>query len=163
MNYLDLFILCILALYVFGGVRKGLIISLASLVALVVGIYAAIHFSFFLDGIIKNAFNINGLWLHVASFLAMFLLVLLAVMMIGKALEKVVDLVGMDLLNHLAGGLFGLLKGFLIVSILLYILGEGDPKSRFVSKELKEKSMFYSSLQPVFPKLINIFSVKSEK
>jgi membrane protein required for colicin V production len=153
MNYLDIAIICILAWYIFSGIRKGFIISLASLVALAVGIYAAIHFAYFLDGIIAKTFNISAAWLPVASFIAMFLLVLIGVMLIGKALEKVVDLVGMDLLNHLAGGLFGLLKGFLIVSILLYILNIADPHSRMIKGEVKEKSLFYSAVQPLFPRL----------
>ncbi len=158
MNYLDICILCLMALFVFNGVRKGFIISLASLIALVLGIYAAIHFSGFLDGILMEYINPSGNWLPVISFIVMFLLVVIGVMILGKALEKLVDLVGMSLLNHLAGGLLGIIKGFLIISILLYIFAMADPHDRFLKKEIKEKSLFYASVQPMFPRLMKIFS-----
>lgn len=157
MNYLDISILVLVALFVFNGVRKGLVISLASLIALAVGVYAAIHFSFLLDKWLKPLLNISGTWLHIASFVAMLLLVMLGVMLLGKALEKVVDLAGMGIMNHLAGGLFGLLKGFLVASILIYLITTIDPGYRFIKKDVGGKSMFYSFVEPVFPRLMKVF------
>lgn len=157
MNYLDIVILCLIALYVFNGLRKGFIISLASLIALVLGFYAAIHFAWFLDDLLVQYLDPSRTWLPVISFIVMFLIVVTVVMIIGKALEKVVDLVGMTILNHLAGGILGIIKGFLVVSVLLYIVSTIDPGSRFLKKETKEKSLFYSAINPVFPRLLKVF------
>ena len=45
MNVLDIIILVLLVLGLINGFRKGLFVEVASLVALVAGIYGAIHFS----------------------------------------------------------------------------------------------------------------------
>ena len=110
MNYLDFIILAIVALLVINGVRKGFIISLASLIALALGIYLAVNFSNYLDGVLMEHINPSRKWLPILSFTITFLAVVIIVMIIAKALEKVVDLVGMGILNSIAGGFFGLLR-----------------------------------------------------
>ena len=44
MNFFDVLIFGFLALFIINGFRKGFIISLASLAALILGIYLAVHF-----------------------------------------------------------------------------------------------------------------------
>ena len=59
MNAIDL---CIAALLLFGlikGFMKGLFVELASLVALIAGIYGAFYFSFILEDYLKDVPNIN--------------------------------------------------------------------------------------------------------
>ena len=47
MNKIDIILLIILGFGLVRGFMRGLIIEMASLLAIVVGIYGAIHFSFF--------------------------------------------------------------------------------------------------------------------
>jgi len=109
MNWLDIVILCFILLLVVNGIRKGFIISLASLIALVLGIWAAVHFSNFLETILVQHLHPSRTWLPILSFGLTFLIVVILVMILGKALEKLVDMVGMGLFNHIFGGIFGLL------------------------------------------------------
>jgi membrane protein required for colicin V production len=44
LNLLDIIILIPLLLFAYNGYKKGLIIEIATLIALVLGIYASIHF-----------------------------------------------------------------------------------------------------------------------
>jgi membrane protein required for colicin V production len=157
MNYLDIIILCILALLIFNGVRKGFIISLATLVALVLGIWAAIHFSNYISVILVKNFHPSGTWLPALSFTVTFLLVIILVMLIAKGLEKLVSLAGMGLLNHIAGGIFGLLKGLVLVSVLFFIVTSFDPKHTLITKKTQEKSLFYGYVERIFPVMINLF------
>jgi membrane protein required for colicin V production len=49
MNFIDYIILILAVAFVIDGYRKGIIISLASIAALILGIYIAVHFSNYLD------------------------------------------------------------------------------------------------------------------
>lgn len=157
MNYLDIVILTLVALLVINGVRKGFIISLASLIALALGIYLAVNFSNYLDSVLIENFNPGRKWLPVLSFTITFLAVVIVVMIIAKALEKVVDLVGMGIINHIFGGVFGLIKGILLVSVLAFIISGFDPKEKLIKHKDKKESLAYGYVEKVFPFMMKVF------
>ena len=151
MNYLDIIIFCILGLLVINGIRKGFILSLASLIALVLGIWAAIHFSNFMNNLLIKTFHPSGTWLTILSYTLTFLLVVIGVIIIAKLLEQVVKTVGLGIPNRIIGGLFGLLKGILGVSLFLFILFRFDPKEHLITHKTKETSFCYSYIEKIFP------------
>ena len=156
MNYLDFIILTIAALLVINGVRKGFIISLASLIALALGIYLAVNFSNYLDSVLMEHLKPSRKWLPVLSFTITFLAVVIIVMIIAKALEKVVDLVGMGILNHIFGGIFGLVKAILLVSVLAFIISSYDPNEKLIRQKDKKESMLYGYVDKVFPFMLKL-------
>ena len=48
MNYIDIILAIPLVWAVYRGFTKGFIIEIASLIAMVLGVYGAIHFSYFI-------------------------------------------------------------------------------------------------------------------
>ena len=60
MNWLDIVIFCIIGLLVINGIRKGFILSLATLIALVLGIWAAIHYSSYISNFLNKTFHPSG-------------------------------------------------------------------------------------------------------
>jgi len=151
MNYLDIVIFCILGLLLINGIRKGFILSLASLIALVLGIWVAVHFSNFMSSFLIKTVHPTGNWLIILSYFLTFLLVVIVVIIIAKLLEKVVKTVGLGLANRVIGGLFGLLKGILGVSVLLFFLVRFDPKEKLITHKIKETSFCYPYIEKVFP------------
>ena len=156
MNWLDFIILTIVALLAINGARKGFIISLASLIALALGIYIAVNFSNYLDSVLIENLNPSRKWLPILSFTITFLVVVIVVMIIAKALEKVVDLVGMGILNHIAGGILGFIKGILFVSVLAFIISSYDPNGKLLKPKDKKESMIYGYVDRVFPFLLKL-------
>ena len=157
MNYLDIIILALVALLVINGAIKGFIISLASLIALVLGIYIAVNFSNYIEVALMDHLHPGRTWLPILSFTITFLIVVIVVMLLAKALEKLVDLVGMGILNHIFGGIFGLVKGILLVSVLLFIISGFDPKERLIKPKVKQESMLYGYANQVFPFMMKLF------
>ena len=84
MNALDIIVLTFIGLLVFNGIRKGFIISFASLVGLVLGIYAAVHFSNYIGKILQDNLQTSASWLPVLSFSLTFLAVIIVVMLIAQ-------------------------------------------------------------------------------
>lgn len=151
MNWLDIVILCIIILLIINGIRKGFILSLATLVALILGIWAAIHFSWYVSGFLNKTFHPSGTWLTILSYTLTFLLVVLAVILVAKLLEKVVKTAGLGLANRLIGGMFGLLKGIIGVSVLLFLIVTFDPKERLINRKAKETSYCFPYIEKTFP------------
>ena len=151
MNWLDIVIICITALLIINGVRKGFILSLATLIALVLGIWAAIHYSGYISHFLNTTFHPSGTWLSFLSYTLTFLVVVIVVILIGKLLERVIKTIGLGIPNRIIGGLFGLVKGILGVSVLLFIIYTFDPKEKMIRKKTKETSFCYPFISQIFP------------
>jgi membrane protein required for colicin V production len=162
MNWVDIVILVILSLLVFNGLRKGFIISLASLVALVLGVWGSMHFSYFISPILQKLLHPSGTWLPILSFAITFVLVIIVVFLIAKAIEKLVDLAGMSFFNHLAGAFLGLIKGLILASVMIYIVTSFDTKQKLIPPGTKEKSLLYGYVEKVFPEILGIFGGKRQ-
>jgi membrane protein required for colicin V production len=157
LNFIDYIILVILLLFLIQGYRKGIIISLASIAALILGIYVAVHFSNYLDATLMEHLRPSRKWLPILSFAITFILVVIAVMLVAKLTEKLVDVVGMGFFNHLGGAALGLVKGVILVSILFFIFKSFDPKEKWLTGKDKKESFLYNRVVPIFPKLMKTF------
>ncbi|MCX6287818.1 MAG: CvpA family protein [Bacteroidetes bacterium] len=154
MNFFDVLILGFLALFVINGFRKGFIISLASLAALILGIYLAIHFSNYIQTLLQDNFHPSKTWLPILSFSVTFLIVVILVLIVAKLMEKIIDVVGMGFLNKLAGALLGLLKGVVLASIILFIFFSIDKKQKWITAEDRKGSLTMNTVEKVFPRIM---------
>jgi len=154
MNFFDVIILGFLALFVINGFMKGFIISLASLAALILGIYLAIHFSNYVQVLLQDNFHPSRTWLPILSFSITFLIVVILILMVAKLMEKIVDVVGMGFLNKLAGALLGLVKGVVLASIILFILFSIDKKQKWITADDRKGSLTMNTVEQVFPKIM---------
>jgi membrane protein required for colicin V production len=156
MNTLDIVILVIVSLLTLFGLKKGFIISLATLAGLLLGIYFAIHFSHYAAGLLERNFHPSSFWLPALAYGSTFLVVLIGVYFIGKMVEKLVEMAGMSILNHLGGALLGFAKGVLIMSTVFYLIVLADPKETLIGRPAKDKSLFYRPVAAVVPKVLQM-------
>ena len=148
MNYID-FIFIIPSLW-FGykGFTHGLIRELVSLLALIAGIYAAFVFTDMVEKWINNPVIPKEVY-----FAITFLIVLIAVFLLGKLVEKVIKLVIPDFVNYLLGGLFGIAKVIVIFSALIYFIHSIDSKRVILTEETEQKSFTFKYVEPIVPQL----------
>lgn len=150
------------ALLLFGlirGLTKGLFVEVASLLALIVGVYGAIHFSHFATEFLESRVDWSEKYINIASFAITFIIIVFVISLAGKALTKLADFAALGILNKLLGGLFGFLKIGLILSVILMIFSSMNKAIPFVDDEDIEESILYEhvrSLAPmIFPNIIN--------
>ena len=150
------------ALLLFGLIRgfmKGLFVEVASLVALVAGVYGAIHFSNFAAGFLESRLDWEEKYINIVAFAVTFVIIVLAIALAGKALTKLADFAALGVLNKLLGGVFGALKIGLILSVLLIVFDNMNNSIPFADKEDLEESILYKpvrSLAPmIFPSILN--------
>lgn len=147
MNYLDIIILIPLIIGSWRGYKKGFVIELFTLLALLVGIYCGIHFSDYMSDILNESIGITSKYLPAISFTLTFLLVGAMVFFGGKMIEKALKLVALGMLNKIAGLVFGLVKFLFIMSAIIVILESYDEKGNFIPDEIKEGSILYSPIK----------------
>lgn len=151
MNIIDIILLILLALGVIQGFRKGLIHEVATLAALILGIYGAIKFSDYTASLLIEHFQLAGKYLPVISFAITFLAIVIAVHFLAKILDKLVKAIALGFVNRISGMVFGFFKVAFILSILLFILSTIDKKTRFLPQDKIEGSMLYGPVSGLFP------------
>lgn len=148
------------ALLVFGFIRglfKGLFVEVASLLALVAGVYGAIHFSYFASDFLTSKVDWDEKYITVASFAITFAIIVVAVALLGKMFTKIADFAALGLLNKILGGVFGALKIGLILSVVLIIFNKMNSTIPFVDEKQKEESILFEPIKNLAPMLFPDF------
>ena len=73
MNFLDIILIIPIAFGAWKGFKKGLIIELFTLLALLVGIYSAIHFSDYMVEVVESNFNTQAKYTPIIAFALTFI------------------------------------------------------------------------------------------
>lgn len=163
MIWIDFIIGGLLVWAAISGFRKGFILELATLLGLIVGIWAGLHFSKLAAELLKETFHLQGAYLPILSFLVVFVIVMIGVYFFGKILEKSAEVMLMGWLNKLLGIVFGVLKQALILSFILMILNNFAPSVDIITKEQQQKSYFYNTIKGIAPLMLpKIKSLGSE-
>jgi len=151
MNTVDLVFAILLLWSAYRGFTKGFIVQLATLAALLLGILGAVLFSDFTSDLIIKKFEVSGQYLPILSFAVTFVVIVIAVHLLAKMLNKLVDAIALGIVNRLLGVLFSLLKTAFIVSVILVLLNKLDNRFKFIPNETKENSLLYKPLSNFAP------------
>jgi membrane protein required for colicin V production len=143
MNYIDLFIIILLIYAVFQGFTRGLIMQLTLLAALLLGIFGALKLSGFTARQLENHINLNPEFMYLVSLGLTFILVFVAINLLGKLVEKLIEAVELSFINRLLGIVFSLCKIVLILGILLAYIDRIDQQAHFLPKDTREHSIFF--------------------
>lgn len=158
MNYLDIIIAVILFLFGFKGLRKGLIIEVVTLLALGVGIYGAMHFSDFTAKHLVDFVEVNPKYLDTIAFILTFVLLVIAVNLIGRVVSNAVKAMNLGFFDRLGGFVFGVAKGVLLCSVLVLVLNNLQVFG-LIKEEVKEKSYLYPYVEQTVPYLYQGFDL----
>lgn len=151
MNFIDIIIVIPLLWFTYKGFTKGLIIELATLIALLLGIYIAAHFSNYTADFLTEKLNFQSEYMSIISFAITFILVVILVMLFGKSLEKVIDILLLSFVNKLAGAAFGLIKVAFVISVIIMIMGNMNLEEKIITNELRQGSLLYEPIKKIAP------------
>jgi len=149
---IDIIFAIMLLLALINGYKKGIVHSIVSLLALVIGIIAAVRLSevaaFYLD----SWFNITSRYLPLISFIAVFLGIYLLFRLLEHALESFFKLIKLNFINQLAGALvWGIIWTMLYSTILFYL-----NNMELISEKNKKDSIVFEQVAPFAPKTIEL-------
>jgi membrane protein required for colicin V production len=149
MSIVDILILIPLGYAAWKGFQHGIIIEVFTLLALLVGIYAGIHFSDVTANWMKNSLGWDSEYLPVIAFTITFLGIGAMVYFAGKMIEQFVKVTNLTPINKAFGIVFAVLKMTYFVSVFLVLLESYDEKGDFLPPSMKEKSLLYNPILKV--------------
>lgn len=148
MNFLDIVLGLLLIWGLYKGLTNGLFVELASIVALVAGLFGAIHFSYIAGEYLSKNMEWDERYIHLTSFIITFIGIVVLVSLAGKFLTKIADLAMLGLINKIAGGIFGVLKVAVILGAFLVFI-ERNGGLAFVKKETLIGSQLYGPVKEI--------------
>ena len=162
---MNIFDIIIAALLIFGFVRgmmKGLFVEVASLAALIGGVYGALHFSYFISDFLKESVSWSEEYISLAAFAGTFIIIIIIIALLGKMLTKLADFASLGIINKILGGVFGALKIGLILSIVFIFFGKMNDTIPFIKKETLDESILYEPVKKIAPTIFPSI-IKSEE
>lgn len=142
MNVLDIILIFLLLCAVWNGVRKGFVVQLGGIVAIVLGIWLAVRHSAGLGAWLDLKLGVAS---QIAYYVAFALIVVACLVLIGLAgwlVGKIFNLVGLGLLNRLGGAVLSLAKTVLILGALLMAFQAINRHANLFSSRQFDRSLF---------------------
>lgn len=149
MNLLDILLAIPLCYFIWKGWKRGLIFEVATLVGIIIGIWACIHFSTW----VAEALNIQGEGAVLIAFFITFAAVVVGAFFLGRAIEGVFKMVKLGGINKLAGALFGMAKCLCVLSVLLNFILLVDHEQIIITPEAQKESQLFKPTHTIGNKL----------
>jgi membrane protein required for colicin V production len=154
LNKADLVIAIILAVGAFLGYKRGFLMELFFLVALVAGVLLGFKLMGWGVEVLAREFNADTKVLPYLSFLIIFVLVLLLVLFIGNRIKNSLDKTFLGKVDAMAGAVLGVVKYAFSISIIIWIF-ESFKLDRLDS--LAKDSALYPWVAGVAPGVASFF------
>ncbi|MDD2563313.1 MAG: CvpA family protein [Salinivirgaceae bacterium] len=155
MSTLDIIIIIPLLWGAWQGFSKGLIISLASIAALLLGIWGSIKFSDLTAKILLEQFNLQSEYNSMIAFAVTFIIIVVGIHLTAFVLDKFFKAIALGIVMRIAGAAFGILKYALIISVLFAIFEVVNRNMEIASDETFEKSMLYKPVASIAPAIFS--------
>ena len=149
MAFLDVILGLLLLWGFFRGLKNGLLVELASIIALIAGLYGAFHFSYVAADFLYKHWEWDEKYMNLAAFLITFILIVVVVILIGKLLTGIADVVMLGLLNKIAGAIFGTLKVAVILGAFLVFFDRVNTVFDFPGEDSRRKSVLSEPLRDI--------------
>lgn len=146
MNYFDIVFIIPLLWGAYKGFTKGFVIEIASFVALGLGVWGGLKFSYVSAEYLSKMFDISPKIMPLISFSVTFIGIVIVVFLLAKLLQGVLKKAALGFINKLLGLFFGVLKFAFILSIVLNLINVFNKEVEFITPEKKDASLLY---QPV--------------
>ena len=151
---IDIIAIVLLAMAIFKGWRRGLIIAVFSIIAFIIGIAAAMKLSVVVAGYLEDSINISAQWMPVLSFAIVFIGVVLLIRLGANLLERTVEMALLGWVNKLGGIVLYVLLYLFAFSVLLFFAKQ----VQLIDENTISSSVFWPVLEPWGPWVLNTFS-----
>ena len=149
MGLLDILLGLPLVWGLWKGLKNGLFMEIASIVALIAGIYGAIHFSYITGNYLSERMDWDERNLSITAFILTFVLIIIVVHLAGKLLTKIANIAMLGLLNKIAGAIFGVLKVAILLGAVFIFFNRMDRSLNLLDEKIKEESILYQPIMDI--------------
>ena len=149
MGFLDIVLGLLLIWGLWKGLKNGLFVEIASIIALIAGLFGAIHFSYYAGDYLSQNMDWDERYINLTAFIVTFIVIVVLVQLAGKLLTKIADFAMLGLLNKIAGGIFGALKVAVILGALLVFFDRVNSSVGLIKNESVQESILYEPIKEI--------------
>ncbi|MBQ6572126.1 MAG: CvpA family protein [Alistipes sp.] len=153
MNIFDIIVYLSLAWAVFNGWRRGFLLQMLSLLAVVAALFFATQYGSELERILGIDIGVQG----VVGFIVIFVAAMILIAVSGYVLRAVFRFAGLGAIDVLLGILFSVAKVALIVSVLFSWFDNANKSYEWASRECVAESRWYEPVKGITDKLTPYF------
>ncbi|MBS4044100.1 MAG: CvpA family protein [Chitinophagaceae bacterium] len=150
---LDIIFFILMMLAIYKGYSKGMVSTLFSFLAIVIGLVIAFKFSAVVATWLQTSTNISTYWLPFLSFIIIMIAIIIIAKITTGIIEKIFQLAMLGWLNKLLGILIYVSLYMIVLSGFLFFL----EKMTILKSTTLNNSNVYSIVQPIAPKMIAVF------
>lgn len=156
MNWLDILLLILLGLGFVKGLFDGLVKQVVSLIALAAAVLFCSEVATVLQGYVMAWDWFSEKETVVICYILAFVLILFMVNFIGNLVSHLVNATPLSVLNHIGGGLLGLLCVLFFSSLALNVVEYVDSESFLIPRNVKMESQFYALVVNIVPTIFPV-------
>lgn len=159
MNIFDIIVYLSLAWAVFNGWRRGFLLQMLSLLAVVAALFFATQYGSELERILGVDIGVQG----VVGFIVIFVAAMILIAVSGYVLRAVFRFAGLGAIDVLLGILFSVAKVALVVSVLFSWFDNANKSYEWASRECVAESRWYEPVKGITDKLTPYFEELADK
>ena len=118
------------------------------------GIFGAIHFSYFAGEFLRRHLDWDPEYVYLLAFAITFLVIVIAISLVGKVLTKIAGLAALGMLNRIFGAFFGFLKVAFVLSVILMFFNASRQDFELIPDKTLENSVLLPPVEAVAPVLL---------
>jgi len=149
--YIDILLIVLLITGGILGYRKGLLMEIVSLIAIVLAITISFKLLHWTMELIQEKVGYFDTLLPFIAFIILFVGILIGVYLLGKSLKKMLDLTPFGLVDSLMGAVIGVLKWALALSVVLWLCTSAEVD---IPEQYTKESVLYPYLISFAPTVI---------
>ena len=158
MNIFDVIVYIALAWAVLNGWRKGFLLQLVSLVAVVAALFLAARCSSTVGGWL----GLGAASSSIVGFIIIFLVALIAITICGYLMRAILKVAGLGPMDAILGIVFSIMKVSLVVGVMFSWISTINNNFNFVPQSKIEQSLWFEPVKSVAECITSCFGGVAE-
>lgn len=148
--FIDIIVVCLMLVAIFKGYSKGMVSTIFSFLAIVIGLVIAFKFSAFVATWLQKSTNIPTFWLPFISFIIIVVAIIFVAKISSGIVENIFQVALLGWLNKLCGIVIYVALYAIVLSGFLFFL----EKMSLLKPDTLHSSKTYDIIQPIAPKVL---------
>ncbi len=154
MNWFDLTVGILLLIAFINGYRKGLIMQLVGLATIILAAVFGGRLAQTILPQINRIIDLSPEVARVLSFILAFVAIAVGLSLVGRLLQRFIDIVFLSFINRLLGAVIAAGTMMVFLSIILNLVLMLDLNQQVINKKTKEESFFFERVEAVVPAIV---------
>ena len=146
MTILDIILLICFVPAIVTGISKGFVNQVVQIAAIIIGAWAAFHFSSVICNWLGQYLSVDETVLKVIAFVLVIIVISIILNILGNLLTRLLHVLSLGWFNGILGVLFGILKVGLILGLLIMLFESLNSSLDLVDDKLLDDSKIYKLL-----------------